>query len=135
MAGCIDVMHCGVWNEPGQLAVKGMGRQRNSLVSIDHLEREHETLVPTDTLDNVLRRWGQPRIDLMVITVNGAEIEVLEGLDRELARVRVLYVAAHFKRDGKPTRDVCRQMLRAKGCTILNEAKDKGIYARCPSPA
>jgi len=131
MEGVIDVMHCGVWNEPGSLAVKGMGRQRNSLVSIDHLDRDNETTVPTDTLDNILVRWNQPKIDFMIITVNGAEIEVLQGLNKELSRIKVLYIAAHFKRDGKPTRDVCREMLRAKGCTILNEGKDAGIYAQC----
>lgn len=127
----IDVMHCGVWNEPGELKVKGMGRQRNSLVSIDHLEGEKETIVPTDTLDNILARWNQPKIDFMVITVNGAEVEVLKGLDREIKRVKILYVAAHFKRDGKPTRDACRELLRAKKCEILTDSTDTGLYARC----
>lgn len=131
MNGVIDVMHCGVWNQPGELAVKGMGRQRNSLVSIDHLTGENETIVPTDTLDNILSRWNQPAIDFMVITVNGAEVEVLQSLDRELKRVRILYVAAHFKRDGQPTRDLCRDLLRGKGCEILSDAGDTGLYARC----
>jgi FkbM family methyltransferase len=131
MEGVIDVMHCGVWKEPGSLQVKGMGRQRNSLVSIDHLDRDNETTVPTDTLDNILAKWNQPKIDFMIITVNGAEIEVLQGLNKELNRIKVLYIAAHFKRDGKPTRDVCREMLREKGCRILNEGRDAGIYAQC----
>lgn len=131
MQACIDVMHCGVWREPGRLAVKGMGRQRNSLVSIDHLDRENEAVVPTDTLDNILVKWDQPKVDFMIITVNGAEIEVLQDLDKQLHRIKVLYIAAHFKRDGKPTRDICLDMLRKKGCKILNEGQDAGIYAQC----
>jgi len=132
LEGCVEAMQCGVWKEPGLRALRGKGRQRDSLVNLDKLGPERGQAVPTDTLDNILRRWGVATADFLVVTANGAEIEVLEGLQHEWERVKAVYVAACYTVDGVPTYDRCLEILKRRGSTILPQTTQHAIYAAGP---
>ena len=125
----VTIVEAGVWNRTGEEIVLGTGYQQNSLVSTDTHDFQAITRVKTDTLDNILAGWDVPAIDFLDIRVNGAEIEVLEGLDRELARVRVIYIAVPYSRGGVSTRERCLEILRDKGCSILPHDDPTEIYA------
>ncbi|MCA9295275.1 MAG: FkbM family methyltransferase [Phycisphaerales bacterium] len=132
----IDTRQCGVWNGPGSLTVQGKGRQRNSLVGLDKIDPTVSIEVRTDSLDNILDGWraegGPSHVDFMILTVNGAEREVLDGLDRWWDRVHHLYVAACYTVDGESTYDACMARLKDRGADILPSTTPYEIYARNP---
>lgn len=127
--GVIDVVEAGIWSTPSQMRVRGMGRQRNSLVSLEKLDVEQDLDVNVDTLDNFITRWGVNRVDLVFLTVNGAEIEALHGFNSTVDRVRALFVEAPYERDGRPNADICRDLLCAKGFQLLPSSKRNRVLA------
>jgi len=131
----ITIVQAGVWHKPDTLLVKGKGRQRNTLVELDKLKDDTNVVARVDTLDNLLDEWeiGDTTIDLLFVTVNGAEIEALQGLHRWMARVRGLFVAAPYERNGQPNADTCREILDRKGCTILASSNPSRVIALGPS--
>ncbi len=153
----IDIRQCGVWNAPGTMTVRGKGRQRNSLVNLDKIAAEKPTMrtrlrtlrdaiappgkvdpgvameVRTEPLDALLEEWDVPFVDFMILTVNGAELQVLEGLDRWWDRVRHLYLAACYTVDGRDTYQPCVDALRARGVEILPCSTKYEIYTRNPN--
>jgi FkbM family methyltransferase len=125
----VTLKNIGAWNKRQIKQVVGAGQQRNSLVTID--ERQSfvsRGSIQTDTLDNILSEWGVPVIDFLNIRVNGAEIEVLQGLNTELAKVKVIFVAAKYSREGQQVKIKVRELLQQKECKIVHEDYE-GIYA------
>jgi FkbM family methyltransferase len=125
----IDVMEYGVWDSPGELEVRGKGRQRNTLIELDKLSNDTGVIAKVDTLDNLLDSWGKNHIDLIFITVNGAEVEALKGLDRWLSKVGGMFVAAPYEREGRRCSDICVELLQKKGCTILSSSNPSRVIA------
>ncbi len=125
----IDVIEAGVWSKPDRLVVKGKGRQRNTLVDLAKLEEEQGFDDPVDSLDNILENWGQPIVDLLFVTVNGAEVEALPGINHSLSRIRGLHIVALYSRDGRQNHEICREILRDKGCKILESCDETEIVA------
>jgi FkbM family methyltransferase len=132
LGDCTTIVEAGVWNAPGQIEAQGMGRQRNSLVRIDKLDTEVKRAVRTDTLDNFLDAWGEPLIDLIVLTVNGAEIEALEGLVRWRDRVKAVRIYAGYARAGMPTHPKCVQILKEWGFTIVPQHVEHVVVGMNP---
>jgi FkbM family methyltransferase len=125
----VTLKQIGAWNERQTREVIGANQQRNSLVTLD----DRPSFVPrgvvhTDTLDSILSDWDVPVIDFLNIRVNGAEIEVLQGLNSQLSKVKVIFVAAHYTREGEKTEAKVKELFRQKGCKIVRE-DDEGIYA------
>ncbi len=129
LSDSINVVWSGVWSSRGEQVVRGKGFQRNSLVILDEQNLPEVMTVPTDTLDNILENWGVEPIDFMDIRTNGAEVEVLRGLDKMLDRVKVIYIATRFSSGGETTYNQCLQILRERGCVILPHTGKKAIYA------
>ena len=73
--------------------------------------------VPCDTLDSILAKAGVARVDFVRIQVNGAEQEVLAGMEKTLAGNPNLLIAAIYKREGKPSWQRVVEILQAKGYT------------------
>lgn len=123
----VTVFEAGVWNRYEIRSVKGKGRQRNSLIAIDRLTDDIGYCAQADTFDNIIDQWGESEVDFSFITVNGAEVEVIEGMKKNLPKG--LFIAAPFSRDGANNSEICREMLLRKGYTILN-AGEKRIFAK-----
>ena len=51
--------------------------------------------VPARTLDGILEECGDPRVDFLSIDVEGAELEVLRGLDLTVRRPALLLIEDH----------------------------------------
>jgi FkbM family methyltransferase len=132
LTDCTTIVEAGVWNAAGQIQAQGMGRQRNSLVRIDTLDTEVKRSVRTDTLDNFLDAWGEPLIDLIVLTVNGAEVEALQGLVRWRDRVKAVRVYAGYARAGVPTQPECVQIFQEWGFTIVPQRVDHVVLGVNP---
>lgn len=128
----IDVVECGVWKEAGELVVKGKERQRNTLVQLDKLQEDTGIRTRVDTLDSLLAKWGQPVADLIFVTVNGAEIEVIEGLNTAIKQVRAMQVAAPYDRDGRSNGLLCRELLEQKGFRVLETSTKRRLHVLGP---
>lgn len=118
----ITLIEAGVWSAPDRLKIWGKGRQRNSLHPLEKIKVDTNTSAPVDSIDNHLEAWGRPSIDLLYITVNAAEIEALEGLDRWRNRVRGIFIYAPYERQGRSCADWCRQLLVEKGFELVSGA-------------
>ncbi|MBK1706879.1 FkbM family methyltransferase [Halochromatium glycolicum] len=129
----IDIVEAGVWNEKGALPVKGKGRQRNTLLDMDKLTDEHGFLARVDTLDSLIEEWGQQSVDLVFMTINGAEVEALAGMDSSLSVARAIFVAAPYERNGRPSTEVCREIAENKGCKVLGESSGNRLYIVTPA--
>lgn len=130
LADTVDVLHCGVWSSSGHKELMAGGNARNSLVGLDHISLARRITIPVDTLDHILVNWHRERIiDFLDIRVNGAEVEVLEGLKEQLERVRVVFVAAPYSVQGVPTYDRCREILTQRGCLLLPQTTKTALYA------
>ena len=97
----MQVVHSGAWFEKGTMDVHGGGTVRNSLVPFSEESKEFEKqAVPVDSLDNILESWEPDRgIDFLDIRVNGAEYEALQGLDKQLSRVKYAEYELVFTND------------------------------------
>jgi FkbM family methyltransferase len=124
------VVEAGVWKESGEVLVKGKGRQRNTLVDLEKLEEDLGFKARVDKLDHFLAEWGIDPIDLLFITVNGAEIEAIQGLKEWLPKVKGLFIVALYKRDGKSNAMVCKELLQERGCEILASSNANRVIAR-----
>jgi FkbM family methyltransferase len=132
LGAVIDELAAGVWSSDGQQPVKGAGRQRNTLAELEKLPDSMGISVPTFSLDTLVERWGRPVVDFVLLTVNGAEIEALQGFERTLDRVKVVWVAAPYQRDGRPNSEVCREILRGKGCKELGCSSGRRVVFATP---
>jgi len=129
----IDVIEAGVWKEAGTMPVKGKGRQRNSLLKIDKLDQDRDVIARVDTLDAFVNEWGQPYVDLVFMTLNGAEVEALQGMSSSLQVVGAIYIAAPYERDGRPSVEICEDIAKSKGCKVLEEGKENYLLLTTPA--
>ena len=79
------------------------------------LKYNGETIVvETDTLDNLLLRFGIQKVDFLKIDVEGSEIEVLKGSVHTLEITEKIVVETHI-RDGRKTSYEVQQLLKSCG--------------------
>lgn len=64
--------------------------------------------IETDTLDNMLISIGINHVDFVKIAVNGAELEVLKGMEQTLKRNTKLkiWVKGHALKEGRPLKQI-----------------------------
>lgn len=77
------------------------------------------TDLSVDTLDNILKRIGLNGIDFILIEVNGAEIEVVKGMDETLNKVKALAIRGHGKLDGVSISNTIATKLNKKGFKVI----------------
>lgn len=91
----IEPYNMGLWKEKGVLIFDAAPEGNPSPASqIKHLRTEEklrygsDRALPVDTLDNLLPRFDIARLDLINVTTNGGEAEILAGGAGYLARFR-----------------------------------------------
>jgi FkbM family methyltransferase len=128
----ITAVHAGLWRETGEGTQKHDFSTRRFLETSDRWEQhmQHEEKVRLLTVGALLDECAVDVADYFNIQVNGAEIEVLGGADFD--RVKVFDIAAYYSQDGKKNADVVREMLTARGCTVLHESPLGRIAAVTP---
>jgi FkbM family methyltransferase len=100
----------------------------NDLLRPDYYDGTQE--IEVDTVDGMLADLGPTQVTFAEIAVNGAEPQVLEGMEETLRRTRRLMVKAHArdKESGRPV-----------NVPIAAFLKDRGFHTRTtkptPSPA
>lgn len=74
--------------------------------------------IEVDTVDNILRTPGINRVDYVKITINGAELEVLKGMEETLRGDLRLRVKGHALEDGQPLHKAIASLLKERGFSI-----------------
>ena len=133
LSGRISIIEAGVWSEAGVIDVWGKGRQRNSLIPLEHIKVDTGVKARVDTLDQLLDEWRRPTIDLLYVTINGAEVEALDGLDRWWPAIHGIFIVSPYDRDGRACSDICREMLASRGCMLIDVGVDTIVAARNPA--
>ncbi len=124
----VRVIPKAAWNRSGVVVdmVKGR-RQANTLVhsvagsgATSVVDAARTVPATSTTLDEVVAEIGGC-VDRLNLTVNGAEVEAVEGLAETLGRcgsIR-LTIAGWYSRDGSRVCDVVAPRLRESGCEVV----------------
>ncbi len=100
-----------IWSERGQQEIFWNDSQLNSLVDGIVLQRNTRT-VETDSVDNIVEDHNLGSVSLVSLTVNGAEIEALRGMQNTLRDYRPrLSIAGWYERGGEPIHRQVTEML------------------------
>lgn len=101
----------GVWKESGELRLEKTYAQANSLVQQVVQGDGYET-VPTRAIDEIVAEEGLERVDMLSLTLNGAEVEAIEGAQRTLDQHRPrIRAAGWYVRDGRRIADILAERL------------------------
>lgn len=121
--GNVVPIHQGVWNEVSTLDLQTSYAQANSLITEAH-KGETTVSVPTITIDGLVDIHVIQRVDMISITLNGAEPEALEGAEKTLSachpRIRL---SGWDERGGKPIFGTCREILECHNFQVYVGAR------------
>ena len=128
-AGRVTIEPIGLWKEEGDLSFRTHG-DISTLEAVSALPKGlvFGERVRVRTLDAWATQAGLPRVDLIKMDVEGAEIEILEGAAATLARTApMLVVQAYHFRGGKRTFETCKSMLERLGYACRESGADSGL--------
>jgi FkbM family methyltransferase len=112
-------IHRAVWNTETELELEASFAQANSLVSEVHKGTRTER-VRTITLDGAAAEFSLERLDMLSLTLNGAEVEAIEGgraiLNRFRPRIRL---AGWYSRGGRKIWEITREQLEDLGYRVF----------------
>lgn len=110
-----------VWNEKGFTTFHLTNRQKNSLTPkpLQGKGNIRQEIVPTNTIDEIVAEIGVDIPNLVIITVNGVEVEALQGMERILDEGTNLVIAAKYIINGTPTYQLVTTLLEKKGYNFI----------------
>lgn len=116
----------GVWNKPERMTFfkKEADNQSASLVLSDGEKNKLEFEV--DCLDNIFLDINADSVDFMLIQLNGAEYEALEGLTK--TKPKHLSIAARYNSGKEKTSKKIKELLEVRGYKVKIEKNDY-LYA------
>jgi FkbM family methyltransferase len=118
-AGNVVPLHRGVWNSITELDLETTVAQGNSLLE-EVQQGDRREKVPTLTVDRLAADEKLARLDLLSLTLNGAEIEALEGAADTLQRLRPrIRAAGWYTRGGKRVADLVAPVLEHAGYDVF----------------
>lgn len=119
----ITGVHAGLWSHSGVGEESHNFSTRRFLLETDRWSRHMKVKqeVPLITLDDLIESEELEVVDYINVQVNGAETEVIKGLNKHLHRVKVIDIAAYYSVNGVPNKDVVREYMLRQGCEVINE--------------
>jgi FkbM family methyltransferase len=143
----VTIVPKGAWKEAGQLRFLVGGEREHRLADLgaadltyqwwgvsDHLNDARyrgATTVDVETLDNIIAAAGVDHVDFILVETNGAELEVIQGLDAALPLVRRIGARGHVRRDGVPIFIAIQEHLARKGLAT-SVTSEEMVLARQP---
>ena len=117
--GNVETVQAAIWSDEGTLQLERRFAQANTLVS--EVSRGEETaMVETVSIDGLVNRLGLPRLDMLSLTLNGAEVEALEGATETLKKLRPrIRLAGWYSRGGQPIHSLVKPTLEAAGYRVF----------------
>lgn len=112
----------GVWKDKDTLTFKRNEDDfQSSSIDLNYNNSE-DYKMDVDSLDNILMEHNVNHINFMVIQLNGAELEALEGLKRFAPEN--IAIAARYKKDGVLASTLIREHLEDKDYTVTIRSRD-----------
>ncbi len=107
------------WKEETELELETSFAQGNSLIR--EVQKGTATkIVRTITIDMLVSEHGLSRLDMLSLTLNGAEVETLEGASETLAQFRPrVRLAGWYSRGGRKIWQLTRERLEAHGYDVF----------------
>ncbi|WP_420318302.1 FkbM family methyltransferase [Ekhidna sp.] len=123
----VTIVPKGVWNENDQKTFQRKTTDYQS-GSIDIVYQDQEALViEVNTLDKILSDQKVNEVDFMLIQLNGAEFEALEGLSK--SKPKNLAIASRYNKNQRNIAREIQELLMQRGYAI-NILNEKFIYAQ-----
>ncbi|MBX3456238.1 FkbM family methyltransferase [Ferrovibrio sp.] len=105
--------HNGVWKAAGSLNLETGFAQANSLVEEVH-KGDRTQIVETISVDGIVAAEGLDRLSMLSLTLNGAEVEALEGAKDTLTRLRPrIRLAGWYSRGDRKISAITAEQLAA----------------------
>lgn len=100
---------------PGHNRIDGTGVEM--VVNVNQDVFDQKASIEVDTVDNIVADLGIDRVDYVEITVNGVELEVLEGMPNTLQHAKRLFLAGYARdsESGEPTNERTSRYLKNQG--------------------
>ena len=119
----ITGVHAGLWSHSGVGEESHDFSTRHFLLETDRWSRHMKVKqeVPLITLDDLIESEELEVVDYVNVQVNGAETEVIKGLNKHLHRVKVIDIAAYYSANGVPTKEVVKEYMFRQGCEVIEE--------------
>ena len=100
-----------VWDKDMEMELESKYAQANSLVS-EVLQGTHTEKVKTITIDQIVNEYKLDKLDMLSLTLNGAEVEALGAADYVLRNLRPrIRLAGWYSRGGKKISDISKDLL------------------------
>jgi|GEM_PF-2011555 len=125
----VTVMPAAVSDHDGFETFYKTERQANSLIS-EVVDSDKSCKVKTITIDSILRKTSLSSINRISLTINGAEVEAVEGMRSAVENSGLLRVSAAgwYKRNGQRISDLIAPKLRSYGLQV-SVGRDGGVLA------
>ncbi|MDC0476378.1 FkbM family methyltransferase [Alphaproteobacteria bacterium] len=122
-----------VWSESNlSMELASAGAQSNSLVPqiILATKRDYvQQAVITKSIDDLVAEQNLNRVDMISLTINGAEPSALKGADITLRNFRPrVRLAGWYRLQGKPIAEICREMLETYNYSVYKGSRN-GVLA------
>lgn len=107
----VTPLHRGVWNAESEITLEKTYAQGNSLVT-EVLQGDDFETVKTITIDEIVTAQGLQRVDMLSLTLNGAEVEALQGATKTLSELRPrIRAAGWYSRGNRRIAEILRSEL------------------------
>ena len=108
----VTPLHAAIWNQVGEMELESGYAQDNSLVTNLVLDGTRRQSVETVTIDSLVERFDLDPVTMLSLTVNGAEVEALQGAENTLDKIRPrIRLAGWYYRDGRRIADITAEIL------------------------
>ena len=115
----VTTIHRAVWNKELELDLQSDFAQANSLLSEVHKGKTTER-VRTTTIDKIVDDYNLEQVDMLSLTLNGAEVEALEGAKQTLKNLRPrIRLAGWYSCGGKKISELAREQLLTFGYQVF----------------
>ena len=126
----------GVSNKKGSKKIYVGGDQVNSFRQdiVSRFSTDFTTIeIETDTVDNILKENDINKVDLMVIQLNGNELDALMGMKDSMDIIDNFAIAAPYEYDGQSSQKIVDEFLRRN--RFDTEVSDVWVYAKRKRPS
>lgn len=117
----------------GDVSVFSKGRQRSGVVPIQNVGEDHRLSMRSMRLETFFRLNQIDEIDFCYVTVNGAELGVLQGCGSSLKRIKHIRIVSKYEVDGVDLGPQCSELLERYGFAVTrhNDTIDGYNLAGC----
>ncbi len=117
--GNLTAQNRALWNTRGTLDLEVGYAQANTLVS-EVAKGEKKQPIETINVDALVDELQLPRVTMLSLTLNGAEVETLDGAERTLSQLRPrIRLAGWYKRNGVPIWKITKEKLEHHGYDVF----------------